>query len=733
MDYYEESRGQKCPLFLYFRKKRGYAAQKNGRDFERETENRPLSPCLLEDCMKDLFKIYLFRHNILVSEAVEKSGNVFEIRCALARLFGIRITAGETLLQEEMISFAAAQLGQNVPEPFYRGFPESVRELLPEQLLYDQILHYVKTYGLGMLDEAGHSVMEEYIERSAFQEEIRVKDFVVLSKAEAEERLAGYAQDLLQSTRPLSADSFAFLAGYLKEHDFEVEDCASKNTAIRLLLELRDLKFVQFLTMSDVPKLVDELNFRSYGNQNVKKLNLKNQDRKFVTAVIDELFRTGSCDIRTCCEKKAVWNGLLHHIHYQPEDGMAKLFVSVMRLKENLSVNSDFERAMGARNIQRAVSALKEGKGSGAVLRSLVHILSRCQTEEEVRFVLDQIDTKNGIVLLQILFGYAFPEKDRGRRVFNFTRHNMLISHAETAEEQSRRKTVLSPEINSQLQTFLREKLEEVYAGRLGRVYIDPDMARIAVPIQESAASGGWGVLPRGSRIPLEKGKIIRAFTYWEKVDDIDLSVIGIREDGSQAEFSWRTMAGEQSDAITYSGDQTSGYHGGSEYFDLDIEKIKNTHPDLRYLVLCNNVYSGFPFSSCVCRAGYMMRERMSSGEVFEPRTVKTSFAINCDSTFAYLFAIDIESMELIWLNTSRKSAVIIAGESRLDFLQKYFGMTSVMNLQQLFAMMATEVVDSPENADVAVSDREMDPAALPEKAQIIRSTDVERIMALMN
>ena len=165
----------------------------------------------------------------------------------------------------------------------------------------------------------------------------------------------------------------------------------------------------------------------------------------------------------------------------------------------------------------------------------------------------------------------------------------------------------------------------------------------------------------------------------------------------------------------------------------MEMKKIREMYPDLRHLVLCNNVYSGSPFSSCICRAGYMVRSKMSSGEVFEPKTVKTSFAINCDSTFAYLFAIDMESMDLIWLNTSRKSAVTVAGEARLDFLQKYFGMTSVMNLQQLFAMMATEVVDSPENADVVVSDREMDPAALPEKAQIIRSTDVERIMALMN
>ena len=710
-----KSRGQKCLLFFYTDR------------WQRTV------PYHLGGIMKDLFKTYLFRHNILVNESVQKSGNVFEIRCALAKLFDIRITSGEALLQKEMISFAAVQLGQHVPEPFYRGFPESVRQLLPEQLLFDQILHYAKTYGMGMVDEAGHSVMERYIERSVFQEETQVKDFVVLSEEEAKDRLAGYAESLLQSTRPLSDDKFAFLAGYLREYDFELVSCASKNTAIRLLLDLRDLKYVQFLTMSDVIKLVDELNYCNYGNLNVKKLNLRNQDRKFITLVMDELFEAGRCDLRTCFEKKAVWNGLLHHIHYQPADELAEQFVSCMRGKGNLSVYSDFERAMEAGDVRQAAAILKEGKGSGALLRRLVHILSRCQSEEEIHSVLEQIDTKNGILLMQMLFQYGIANKDITRRTFTFTRHNMMVSHTETYDELISRESLLSKETAAQLNAFLREKLKEVYAGRLGRVWIGPEMARIAVPIQESASSGGWGVLPRGSRIPMEKGRIIRAFTYWEKVDDIDLSVIGIREDGSQTEFSWRTMAGKQSDAIRYSGDQTSGYHGGSEYFDLDVEEIKKKYSDLCYLVLCDNVFSRLPFSKCICRAGYMVRSKMGSGEVFEPKTVRTSFAVNCNSTFAYLFAIDLETSEMIWLNTTRQSSAAVAGETKLGFLQKFFDVTSIMNLQDLFTMMAQEVVDSPENADVLVTDQEIDPNSISEKAEIIRSTDIERIMALMN
>ena len=117
-----------------------------------------------------------------------------------------------------------------------------------------------------------------------------------------------------------------------------------------------------------------------------------------------------------------------------------------------------------------------------------------------------------------------------------------------------------------------KERLAAVMKGKLGRVYVEDGMQNIAIPLQEAASCGGYGTLAKGSRIPLADDKIVRAFTYWEKVNDIDLSVIGIRTDGSQREFSWRSMYGCQSEAIAFSGDQTSGYNGGSEYFDVDLD-----------------------------------------------------------------------------------------------------------------------------------------------------------------
>ena len=680
--------------------------------------------------MKAIFKDYLFNHGILVNEAVEKNSKVFETRFALAKLFNIRITDGENLVTADMICYAGEQLGQNVPEPFYIGFPESVRQLTSEQRLFDQLVHYAYTYGRGDFSEQGHSMLEEFIQREAFNEKCDVRNFYVITEDDAVVKLAEYVENLLAGTRPVNDDQYEFICEYIREYDYQVKTCASKNMAIRLLLEFRDAHYADFIAMSDVIKLVDEMNYRLYDNEDIKSLNLKNQDRKFITSVINHLFHTGSCNLRNCFEKKAVWNGLLHHIHYHPVNEIAAQFVQCMRGKENFSVYAEFEKAMAANDIREAVMALKQGKGSGAVLRNLNYIVSRCESEEDVQFVMEHMESSNGIVLMQLLMEYAQYKADSSRRTFKFIRHNKLVVHEETDVEMAERKSIISEKSAALLCEAIKNNLRRIYVGRLGKVYIDPAMKTIALPMQEAASSGGYGVLPRGSSLHIEEGKKVRAFTYWEKVNDIDLSVIGIRADGSQLEFSWRSMWDRQSEAITYSGDETSGYYGGSEYFDIDIKRFREEYPGVKYLVFCDNVFSSTTFDNCICRAGYMLRDVKDSGQVYEPKTVKTSFTIDCNSRFAYLFAIDLAENDFIWLNVDRASSAAVAGTTSLGFLTEYFDLTSVMNMYEFFSMLGTEIVDDVADAEIIVTDKPVD---IAEGIEVIRSCDTERILALMN
>ena len=678
--------------------------------------------------MKRLYKDYLFQKHILVSETGEDN-SAFEVVFSLANLFGIRIVSGEKLAETAMISYVSEQLGENVPEPFYRGFPESVRALTKEQLLFDQMLHYFRTYGMGDFSEAGHSIFEEQFQRTAFKENIRIKEFSILPASDADKKLEQIVSGLLAGTRPLSEQQYNLICHYIVDYNYLPSKIASKNTTVRLLLDLRNINIAQHLRLSDVIKIVEELNYRSYDNINIKKLNLKNQDRVFISSIIDILTESDKCDIENCCEKKHVWNGLLHHIHYRAKTEQAKAFVDIIRGKENLSAYSAFEKAMTSGNVREAVLYLKKRKGSGAVLRNLNYLISRCGSNEDIDFVIDCLDSRNLIVLIQLLIQYAQYRPYTEARTFKFTKYNRLRVHTETEEEYTKRRSLISTKQRDTLSYTLTEYVKQALKGRLGKVYIDPDMAGYAIPLQENTSQGGFGVLPKGSRIHIENAKIIRAFTYWEKVNDIDLSVFGIDAKGRQTEFSWRTMAGRKSDAIIYSGDQTSGYYGGSEYFDINVEKFRKQNPDILYLIFCDNVFSQGSFKECLCKAGFMLRDTMLSGQIYEPKTVESSFTVNCDSRFAYLFGIDLKRNDFVWLNLARDSFAAVAGTTSMAFLTDYFRLTDIINQYTFFEMMAEVVVPGPDDAEVIVTDKS---GPYPEDAEVIREYDFERVIALM-
>ena len=136
--------------------------------------------------MNEYYRKYLFQHDFLVNETGTPAPDAAEVLLLLAQNCGIKVTGGVQFASRDMVEFASSMLGKDVPEPFYRGFPESVRELAPEQLLFDQLIHYFNTYGIGDFSEAGHSLLEEFYGRGVFEEDVTPMEFTILTGEEAE-------------------------------------------------------------------------------------------------------------------------------------------------------------------------------------------------------------------------------------------------------------------------------------------------------------------------------------------------------------------------------------------------------------------------------------------------------------------------------------------------------------------------------------------------------------------
>ena len=697
--------------------------------------------------MEDLYKNYLFSKGFLVSDSKEshEPEDIFNSLIGLGNLFGIIITKQANLADVNMIHTAEECLGgTHVSEPFYRGFPGSVLQLTRDQLIIDQLYSYFITYGMNDFEGEGtRSIFEDQIKRDVLKEKTDPKYFEILTEQQALEKLASYVDDLLLSTRPLNATQYNLVKTWVNRNmdlNAKPDKVASKNTAIKLLVDTRLWLFAEkFLTLPDTIKVVEELLNTRYPDQKINKLNLTNKDRKFVKCLIFVLTRKATENqMRECLEKRKIWKGLLHHIHLNPRNPRAprnkaeETFVKMIFDDSQRSCLSSIEYYISTGKIRQACDVLKTAKGATAVLRNMNYLLSRCKTDEDKDYVIENaFESNSPIVLIQQLYNYYnYDTGNKDCRTFKFTKNNLFVVHKETVEENLRRKSYITVKDKEKIALKIENRLQDVLKNRLGKVYIDPDMVNIAVPIQETTGNLGYGVLTRGSRIPLDS-RIIRLFTYWEKVNDIDLSVMGIDSKGNLIEFSWRTFYNNQNDAICFSGDQTRGYEGGSEYIDVNLDKFKERYPNVKYLVVCDNVYSGTPFNSCMCTAGYMLREKVGSGEVFEPKTVKSSFLVQGDTTFSYLFAIDIDANDFVWLNVNKDSNTTVAGTTDFDFLISYIESVNVFNLYKLFTYLATEVVDNIEDADVIVTDKAL--KGFGDCQTIIRSNDVEKIMKLIN
>ena len=126
-----------------------------------------------------------------------------------------------------------------------------------------------------------------------------------------------------------------------------------------------------------------------------------------------------------------------------------------------------------------------------------------------------------------------------------------------------------------------------------------------------------------------------------------------------------------------------------------------------------------------------MTRSNSDTGEVFEPKTVSSSFRVTTPSTYAYLFGIDINKREFVWLNIGNDSSSLISyKEDAAVALRGYFDITDKINMYSLFKMLGNKVVKDPAKADVIVSDN----AEYKELGkEIIHSYDFEKVAAILS
>jgi hypothetical protein len=244
-------------------------------------------------------------------------------------------------------------------------------------------------------------------------------------------------------------------------------------------------------------------------------------------------------------------------------------------------------------------------------------------------------------------------------------------------------------------------------------VFLDDNMVDYVIPFGQRSASEALRIIPRGSHMPLADKSTLRLFTWWKNNTgrvDVDLSVLLFREDWSTYGRLSYTNLRDDNIRSYHSGDITSPAPAGACEF-VDINKQSALRKGARFVLMNLLSYTRQPFKDFECIAGWMDRDGIQSGEIFEPTTVTQRYDVNSDVRVHIPVLFDLKENKAIWIDLAITDKINRGGNNvesnavTLNRLAQVITERGYYNLHELFKLHTRarkgKFVETPEEADV--------------------------------
>ena len=540
--------------------------------------------------------------------------------------------------------------------PMYPNFPEQVRDTPLETLFDINALHYLGDWiGVRMLPDFPKN------RRPKLDEETKIKVIDLGDDLEFE----AMVQNLLSAKAVFSGQdkedvSWCVHHHAIKIHSLLPEEMKNKENlafvAGELMKHVEDAdeivaRYVK--TSTDVLRIATAMSEGDVSlSENTKYRSYKRSERRYLLGLLEAC---GSLP-EDMSRHKNRWIRLGERLHpgeYKAQYPKAAEGFDIIRNDKSFETfNRILEKYFAAYDFVAAAEHLEKRPGEFA--RRLDHLLRSSADADSVllRFenVADQVSTN---VLLQLFAHFMQRDAESELRVF-FPKGNTAKAFA--------RPNYLMP-IDEKTCAYVTGVIRDVLVKRfaelesLGDVYIDPTLKNYVVPMAQRAASKSLKTVARGTRFDIPEGNTIRFFLWWKEGMvlgkktgrvDVDLSAVIYDENwGYREHISYTHLKSSQFNAY-HSGDITSAPRGASEFIDLDINRALSV--GARYVVMSLNSYTQHPFCNLPeCFAGWMMRQKPNSGEIYEPRTLDQKIDVAADTTIAIPVILDLEERQFIW------------------------------------------------------------------------------------
>jgi hypothetical protein len=217
------------------------------------------------------------------------------------------------------------------------------------------------------------------------------------------------------------------------------------------------------------------------------------------------------------------------------------------------------------------------------------------------------------------------------------------------------------------------------------KVWIDPAVYKLVLPLQARKQSDGLLDLARGSRIAVDP-QVIRLFVYWQesaRTSDLDLSVMKLDIDFKFAgHVGWNHYGSGNN--IAHSGDIQSAPLGAAEFIDLRFASLTNA-----YILPSIIRYGGEGFTELkACYAGWMNLHKVGSGvKTFDPKTVVEKVDANRNGRAWIPFLLDVKAKEIVYVDLYSSGSRMVEGNEHFQSLAA--GLASYWQSKPTFGALA--------------------------------------------
>ena len=611
---------------------------------------------------------------------------------------------------------------------FYNNFPD-LADISDYEFYVRAVLHYltVSKNDIGFMSDDIADINRLEVHNNSKQ------ILKVIDKDKATKLLINIVKDLFEGKVAISYNEESFLLEMLGDYKNEInivdipfkENMAKyvsyilrikgDNKLSKVLTE-NSLSFVK--TATDLLRIYAILSNGDYTlRENTRFISLERSVRRMFLNVLNVIAYENPYMIDDLARHEFLWKRAFEKLHvaeYSKQYPYIARLASMLRNDEYITYYGRLEQAK--ENQGEFIKLLKTRPGEFA--RRLDMIIRN--QEFDLEYTLSsfkEVANKVSTTLLLQLWEFFKNRELYPTRIFKIngrfsTFYKEVIDIREPIEEN----------VIEKVTETLLDILRNIYSNydNVGKVYIDENVKSYCLPINNRNASSQNKTLTFGSKVKLEEedGNYLRFFTHFKNFKgehgrvDVDLSIEFVDETlTSGFSLSWHNMGSGRKFDSYHSGDITSAPDGASEFVDLDYKKARKY---ARYAVVTNSVYTGQDFADIPeCFSGVMFMPQIGKkGSVFNPEFVKYKFDLTQKGSNQNIaFAVDLETLELIWIDSpmSYNYNSIVASRSPGVVMSLKNALKTHMNLYDFFILHSNHftLVDNKEEADIIISDSE--------------------------